>query len=365
MESRKPALMLPYGIADYQSGERLNFMKLVRKKLHSCNWTIGFELKGAVISNWALEACVEIRRLNGRITWHWPQSVSKQMINGLTDEIRLMAETANQLRVYGLEAIVLHCAPVVAIDPPEDMGLERYNSPIGARDMLEHIKKQVAILKELNELCGGILCIENVDIIQFREGGYRVPTYLALQTGCWSDLAWLAKAAGINTVFDSEHFKGASNLLCRKGEENFRHFPNISSEMQKDEAIDALANIAGYFLVEGLPPQGCVDIPYTSRIDNLAPRLFHLGGSIRAVDDNNRIDTHLPSWDAPMARSILDYELLYIESHPECIGAVVEVTGQLEPDKYSTWSPRPKNDEMAKWMATLEVIDALHNLKRS
>lgn len=372
----QPALMLPMGKDDWEKGARWNFLKSCAPILERLGWTIGVELKGALYdeapNNWLTNCMTVINQLGGRLTWHLPVKATKKLHEGIASELEKMGKLALQLQQYGLEAVTIHCAPVISIDPPEDAGLERYNSPIPAEEMLAHIKAQVEPLKQLNELVGGILNIENVDIIQFRDKGHRIPTYLALQTGCHFDLLWLKNQAGVNTTFDSEHFFSTGNLLHRQGvEHNMAHLPELDPSMYyannkkvNFDALHELADLAWYWLVKGYPPLGLGELGWGKFIKETEPRLFHLGGGTRAMDDLGRIETHLPSFNRSKAKEALDFELCWIMEHPEVIGAVIEVTGQLDPEKYSEWSPRTYDDEVAKIQTYLVVIDEIEKLQK-
>lgn len=72
------------------------------------------------------------------------------------------------------------------------------------------------------------------------------------------------------------------------------------------------------------------------------------------------IGTHLP-YNIYDETQMTDLDLLldYFLTHDDCFAAVIEVTGQLDPDKYSPWSKRPENDELAKWDSFLMVVDRL------
>lgn len=361
---QKPMLALPMGKADWEKGSRWDFLKSCQPILENLGWCIGVELKskGNDTSLWMKDCIQAVRNLGGRTTWHWPNSVGKELVSDhFSTEVILMAKMAKHLKDYGLEAATIHCAPAVSVDPPEDAGLERYNSPIGATKMFKHIKAQVKPLRRLNELTGGILHIENVDITNFRGGGFRVPTYLQLQTGCWQDLLWLARKSGVKVTFDSEHFFCASNLLGRDKEHN--NLPDsrpTSTKIQRQ-----LADITGYRLGKGYIPANLVHYSLNGFIDTVKPRLYHFGGALRSVDEEGRIATHAP-FDSSSLRGwfqgIIRYQLRRIVA-TNAVGAVIEVTGQLDPEKYSEWSPRPLNDEVAKMQTYLTVIDEIERLQ--
>lgn len=363
MEGKFPMLALPMGKQDYEKGDRMRFMMSCLPILGRLGWTIGVEFKGSSIVGWGEECLKELQPVGGRAVWHLPNGATKNLHKGLDDKlIRTVTEAyrINQDTDLNVEAITIHCAPAVSVDPPEDAGLERYNSPISAEEMLAHIKAQVEPLQQLKMWSGGILCIENVDITNFRGGGYNTPTYLQLQTGCWQDLFWLKEQTGASITFDTEHFFCARDFLSRD-KSNLDPSAYYAKNKGVDfEALHALANIAGYWLVKGKPPLSLGTLSL-NRMPN--PRLFHLGGGIQAVDFRHRIDTHLPNFNYPDANVALNMALKQTMNDPEVVGCVVEVCGQLEPEKYSEWSPRPYDDEVAKMKTFLEVIDKIEEIQ--
>lgn len=362
---QKPMLALPMGKDDWEKGERWDFLKSCAPILARLGWCIGIEAKGTDLE-WSRECFAKILEQDGRITWHPPQSATRKIQLGLDENLAKIAEQVATRCLSGLEAVTIHCAPAISIDPPENAGLERYFSSISAQEMLEHIKAQVEPLRKLNKLMGGMLHIENPDTIQFRGGGCRAPTYLALQTGCFLDLLWLKEQAGLKTTFDCEHFLCASNLLQRRGQDDFLTLPTIAAPMEEVE--NELSAVTGYRLKKGWPPEAIKKLGLEDYIKAVDPRLFHLGGANQAVDSLDRITTHQPI-DAnmlsnPALRDILDFQLQWINEHPAVIGAVIEVTGKLKPEKYSEWSPRPDDDDIAKMQTYLTVIGEIENLQK-
>jgi len=218
--------------------------------------------------------------------------------------------------------------------------------------MLDHITSQVEPLRQLSQLMSGILNIETVDITNFSSAGCRLPTYLALQTGAWMDLPWLAREAGVRITADSEHILCAGNLLMRQ-----RDLSDVPHWVinHDDEDLWALAKVVGYFLKEGQAPQTYVDASsLEAHFRILEPHLFHFGGATQA-NFNGTLGTHLPfDEDDAEQMTTLDMQLEMIKEG-QGIGGVVEVTGQLDPTRYDTWSPRIADDEEAKRHA-LEVV---------
>lgn len=357
----RPALMLPMGKRDYENGLRMAFLREVQTTLANLGWCVGIESRG--LGDWTDDCFDEIRSLGGRITHHLCDVFSGRGEVGKEPEeqLREEAEQVRRLRPKGMELASMHLKPVVAQDPPADAGLERYNSPVGAAEMLEHIKSHISFLRDLNEAMDGILSIENVPLTNFSDTGHRLPTYLALRAGCWKDVAWLRNEAAVKTTFDGEHWCSAQNLLRRTGEKNLcslsRWLPPSSHELTKETG--ELHSIAGYWLEKDQPPIAYQRIGFLEYIEMIQPRLFHLGAATRDVDDEGRINGHLP-FDANnrFHRIVLD-ALLGIIRETQAIGAVVEVCGQLEPDKYDPWSPREEDDEEAKQSSFLAVVRAI------
>ena len=364
MQMLKPALMLPMGKADYEAGSRMAFLRSVRPILERLGWCIGVEAKGLSLKCWAKDCFEEIRLLGGRITYHPPDIFSgrgdpQKSFSEILEEI---AAQVSWYRRLGLELATIHLKPIVTEDPSADAGLERYNSPISAEEMIDHIRLHISFLRKLNVDMGGILSIENVSLTNFCQAGYRVPTHLTLRAGCWWDLIWLKEHAGVNITFDCEHFLSAGNLLARRrdlyGLE--RLIPIEWTESEKE-----LSGISGYRLVEGFPPkntQRAINMPNFINISQ--PALYHLGGAVRDVDDQGRIESHLPiDILHSNQKRVLDLNLRSIMA-TDAIGVVVEVCGNLLPDKYSPWSPRPCNDEVAKMQTYLAVIDEIVKLQQ-
>jgi len=359
----KRMLALPFGKDDLGS-DRLNFLRKYQSLLGELGWCVGIEAKGPTLEGWAEDCFREIKLMGGRFVWHLPNAAAKQLHAGVSDELKRMADEASRFKSLGLEAVTIHCAPAASFDPPEDAGFERYNSPMSAEEMLAHITAQVGPLMELNRLTGGILNIETVDVTNFRGGGYRVPTYLQLQTGCREDLLWLKRQTGVGITFDSEHFLCAGNLLERKAD--FEELP-VDEPGPNDRippAVAELAKTAGYWLRKGSPPTSVASMSLADFVEHAKPRLFHFGAADRAIDEEGRIATHLPyDLSQPKQKQLLDWQIRYITRHRGVIGAVIEVTGQLKPEMYSPWSPRPDDDEEAKKKTYLTVIEEIEALQ--
>lgn len=370
------ALMLPMGEQDWEDGSRYGFMCAVLPDLQDIGVTFGVELKGAEMTlepgNWVDRCCQAVTDEDGIVTWHPPAGTAKDLGDSV-DPPENMVRQVEQAKIlhneFSFQALIWHLRPAVSVEPPADADWERYNSPIGAAEMLTHIKRQIVPLRELNEISGGIVSLENVDNCQFRGGGYRVPTYLALQTGSWLDAVWIKKQAGVMFTLDSEHFYGARNLLMRM--EDLAALPRWEPEevttrfgigfgQGEPTAMAELASITGYFLMQGYPPITRLELNLAKFLNLNQPRILHLGASHRAVMEDGTIGTHLPFNiynDEQMAD--LDLLLEYFLTHDDCFSAVIEVTGQLDSEKYSRWSPRPENDELAKWDSSRMVVDRI------
>ncbi len=371
------ALMLPMGMNDWEERLRCRFMMSVRPLLAEVGMTFGIELKGGDMplepGNWVDECCHAVKEAGGVITWHPPAGAAKQLGDS-ADPPETMVNQAKQAKIlheeFGLKALIYHLRPAVSVEPAEDAGLERYNSPISAAEMLAHIQKQIEPLRRLNEISGGIISTENVDNCNFREGGHKVPTYLALQTGSWKDASWIKQEAGVMFTLDCEHFYGAQNLLMRREDLDvlLRWRPNNSQYGPLTPGYDVrvmLAELAGYWLEKGLPPLEYSRMGLADFLRLTEPQILHLGASRRAVMKDGTIGTHLP-FDIYNEEQMatLDMLLEYFLTHDDCFSAVIEVTGQLDPDKYSRWSPRPENDEVAKLGSYLTVLDRISIVRK-
>lgn len=363
----KPALMLPMGREDYEAGDRMNFLRSVRKEVESLGWCIGIQTAGPSLKSWGYDCFREIQSMGGRIVCHAPDVFGGRGNKEQPPEEQLK-EFAEQVRWYKekgfLELVTIHLKPIVTEDPPRDAGLDRYNSSIDAAEMLKHLEWHVQFLEKLNRATGGILSIENVSLTNFCEAGHRLPTYLSLRAGGWWDLIWLACLTGVNITFDSEHFIASGNLLERR--RDLRELGRWSLPWTREERD--LASITGYRLARGFPPRNIRHLIGMFRFVSVShPKLYHLGGAIQdmvTIDDEQFIDTHRPIDNRDeYQRHNLDLILKKIVE-TGAIGAVIEVCGNLQPDKYDPWSPRPESDEVAKMQSYLTVIDEIDKLQK-
>lgn len=363
----------PLGEGDFKKGRRVQFMLALAARLHELGFVPMFELKGDDLSGgWVEELYALMKPFGGILTWHWSPKSTKKLgdpSEPISEQLRQMAIRASELQAsVGLRAVTIHCAPAMAIEPSADVGYERYNSPIEAVEMLAHIERQVEPLRELNMLCGGILQIETVDIANFRDGGFKLPNFLALQTGSWLDLLWLARSAGVEITFDSEHHLCAGNVLMRT-----REMLDLPIEYNRDATDDELKllTMTGYYLRKGRPPYSSGEIGMGWFIVAARPRLFHFGGAVQAYNDKGEICTHLP-YDRKNKEQmdLLDMQLNWMMVDDNCIGGVTEVVGELYADdpanpghnRYSPWSERITDDEEAKEQTILTIIKRLEAL---
>lgn len=360
-----PCFGLPLGEGDFKDGSRVAYLLELAEKNKNVRMLV--ELKGDSLEpdgGWIGEFHKVFKRVGGQMVWHPGPKLTKQMttLSGdLTPQLFYMGRQANILRErYGLLAVTIHLSPAVSKEPQPDAGLERYNSPIGPKEMLEHICSQVKPISQLNEIMGGILNIETVDITNFR-GGTRLPTYLALQTGAWMDLSWLRHRTGVRITADSEHMLCAGNLLMRRRDMiNVPKWSPLTVQIMthgEDDSYPAeeeLAKIAGYWLGPDTAPMTVKDIEIADHFEILDPHLYHFGGAVQAEIDGT-IGTHLPyDEDNKKQMEILDLQLERIKNG-RGIGGVIEVVGQLDSAKYDPWSPRIADDEEAK-RYSLEVV---------
>lgn len=369
-----PGLGGPIGERDFAGGEgrRVKFLLGQAPRLDDLGAVPMFELKGDDLSgDWVGRVYDLLKPFGGRLLWHPSQKSTRTLHQGVSPELERIAGQANQLRQkFGLAAVTIHCAPAAFREPSPDEGWERYNSPIGAGEMLAHIQAQVEPLKQLNELMGGILHIETVDIANFASGGCRLPTYLALQTGAWDDLDRLSRKTGCSITYDSEHQMCAGNLLYRR--RDLAGLPEWEVGDPSDDEYE-LQRIAGYWLRKGLPPAGVPDDdprdPYFTDFDALRrARLIHLGAAEQATVAGKYLGTHLP-WDQNKPEQM---ELLkgYIRwglrrsENEGFLGWIDEVVGgKTDPAKYDPWSPRPEDDEDAKEQSLLAEVAMLERVR--
>lgn len=367
MRKTRPGIGGPFGEGDFNKGRRLAFMLDLVERITKLGWVPMFELKGDTLGGWVEELYAQIQPFGGILVWHWSPKSTKKLgdpAEPVPEQLKAMAAEAKRLKgSVGLAAVTIHCAPAQAIQPGPDAGLERYNSPIDAAEMFGHIMRQIDPIRALNQATGGILHIENVDITNFRDGGCKLPTYLELQTCSGLDLHWLRDQTGVHTTFDSEHLSCAGNLLFRR--RDMAALPKFCDKETVEEA--AFAQISGYWLRRGFPPEAMISMDIARFISLAKPRLYHFGGAVQA-EINGTIGTHLPL-DPENAEQMeaLDFQLARIMEDDTAIGAVHEVVGQLYADdpanpghnRYSTWSPRTEDDELAKEETTLVILDRI------
>lgn len=361
----KPALFMPIGNQDASEGtvlKKVEFMEVILPKLDSLGWTIGIDFKSYHLfpMSWQLFFADRVIYRGGRISWHPADFLICEGI-GKTGKITEKLETLGKeaAAFKGLEALVVH-SDMLQLGLKEDLkgSLGRYNARVTANQMVDFIHNHVEPLKKLNEICGGILCLENVHNCLFNhEDPSSLPTYEALQLG-YLEVPWIAREAGIGTVFDSEHFFAARNFYFR--EKEFAHlekyFPRTLTKGR-----EALVELAGYIIDKGRPAVGAKLVNFADYIDIMKPRLFHIGGARRLVGELGRIATHVETdINSLSAINVLLTELGYIMKN-NCLGAVVEVEGINNRPNYS---PRSADDFVAKMRECLTVVDAIEKLQK-
>lgn len=360
-------LGMPLGKGDFKDGRRIRFMLGLAKFLSSLGLTPIFELKGELENSWVIDLYKMLRPWGGFLTWHWPNGATKKLgapEEPISAQLQEMAAQAVYLKAEaGLRAVTIHCAPAMCIEPTAEAGLERYDSPISAAEMYAHIKRQVAPLKWLYEATGELLKIEPVDISNFRDKGFKAPTYLALQTGSWRDLISLSLSSGAGVTFDSEHFRCARNFLMRQRE--MKQLPRLGDQEALEGREINLFGLAGYFLRKGYPPYTFkAPLDFSKEMAEYNPSFFHFGGAIQATNKTGEICTHLPlSENNKEQMKMLDVELNWMRNNPDCLGGVVEVCGDLYVEdkanpghnRYSPWCKRAPDDEVAKEESVLLI----------
>lgn len=398
MSQDKPGIGGPLGERDfmkYVSSEdprRVKFLLEQAPRLADLGVVPMWELKGDDLSGgWVRRAYELIEPFGGKFTWHPSQKLTRAFTDPeASKEItRRIAEQVEQLRKWGivLVAVTIHLSPLVTEDPPEDAGDERYYSKFSSIQMMQHLEQQTEVVKELNKRVGGILHVENVDSNQFRDGGCRLPTYLALQSCSWNDLWWMKDRTDCQVTFDVEHGLGAKRFLCREGV--FADLPVGVLGPSTSEERWMISN-AGYVVRKGEVPVASEtvwmlrsalyeptlsktdisDYEYLKSVLAQAPSLIHLGGGDQPFEYNVRgeivIGTHKPNRLDNLSQVIrLEMLVRYGLNRPGFVGWIDEVTGQLDPDKYSPWSSdRPADDDEAKMLSLTSAIEMIKVVKK-
>lgn len=372
-KSTWPGLGLPFGMQDIESG-RLDWLLEQSRLLNELGFVPMVELKGDNLTDeFVADIYQKFQPYGGKITWHWSVGSTKNLGN-LNEEQELkllkMAVRANELKLkFNLLAVTIHCAPAVQ-EEPLATDYMRYASPIGAKEMQDHITNQVRMIRILNALSGEILHIENVDTNQFIGGG-KLPTYNSLQTCSWMDLGYLKEKAGVNCTFDIEHFECSRNVFLKQRDMAIlKDAPKFTDFTDEERAF---SEISGYIIREGFVPMPQDLMDYEYFMNHIKPRLLHFGAATQAFNEKNEITTHLP-YDGCDAEQmvVLDYQLNWLKQNPNCIGAVIEVVGDLYVDDpknpghnaYSPWSPRIKDDEEAKRSSYKTVMSRILMLRK-
>jgi len=368
------ALMLPLGEGDCKKGIRTSFLSAVAPMLSEVGIGIGYELKGNELEpdGWVNE--LRAAQPEAQLCWHPGAGIAKTL--GKPEEpippaLEKAATQAGLLKdKIGLSVFTIHLAPALS---EERTGDDRFLSPIGAEAMLAHIKRQVEPLCRLAEATQGILAVETVDAYNFVDSGHKLPTYLALQTGAGLELRYLAheveKRTGIRLLItvDPEHVICSNNVFARQ--RDMATFPAWMPAIATGDQ-EELADITGYWLGEGQIPSALNendryygDMAVYRAINDFDPALLHLGAAVEAETEQHEIGTHLPynPWDEKQM-ALLDWLLKWSLGRETCRGWVIEVVGRRLSDRYSTWSPRPDDDEVAKLMSYLVVADHLKTL---
>ena len=373
----KQALMLPLGEGDFKRGLRLNLLRDFAPMLHEIGCTVGVEYKGDDLplesGNWVDKSTDILMSLDGVIVWHPPNKFAWKLGDPSEPVSPLHEKAAQQATVLrrekGLKLMTIHLAPAQYV---ERTGEDRYESLIEAEDMLSHIEHQIDPLCRLAELSDGTLSMETVDIINFADQGFKLPTYLMLQTGAGRELKYIQKEVKrrsgfhVNITVDPEHVICSSNVLQRR--RDMRGMPYSRPE-NPTEAQIKLAEITGYWLEKGKVPFNAevhenLEGNVRNALELFNPELLHLGAAEQAETDIHEIDTHLPynPWDN-WQMELLDELLQWSKDRQDnCCGWVIEVAGRRVSERYSPWSARPEDDEVAKLMSYLVVIDRLKSL---
>lgn len=370
----------PLGQGDFTKGRRLEFLLKQVDLFKKLGLAPAFELKAAKLGDWVEEVYKAIKPYGGMLFWHLPNGAARELGNPdkpISDDLSAMAEQAREYKeLVDLKVVTIHCAPAMVNQSPDDAGWERYDSTIDASTMLEHIKRQVQPLKDLNNHMGGILDIENVDIANFNDQGFKLPNHLELQTGCWYDLIWLMRQTGVGITFDPEHYFCGAGFLMRQRVMADLPTPRALIFKQADDEWE-LSEITGYLLRKGNPPvaKNGYHFGHEDYMRMTRAKLIHYGASVQPFNDRNQLDTHVPFDEGnPEQMKLLDMELKYMLSSENCLGGVVEVVGgglyvddpgNKGHNRYAEWSPRPDDDEEAKEQSILTILNRIEKIRNN
>lgn len=378
-KTRKPALMLPMGKRDWGKGARWAFLQSMLPILEALGWTIGVELKltrdpesnTECVEDWVIECCEAVKAVGGTVTWHPAWQLTENMgREGFAVQAENIAAIARKLSEY-LSLVTIHGGMYTSSkdEPKTGERNARYASPIGPVEMLDWLDLQLDWLTSLQAMLGDVpLSLENVDIALFSPAanyGGDGRKYLAMQTGCWGDLAWLTSRAGIAATVDSEHFFEARSTLMRLGDLEDLPQPTM---FRDERAVARLVKMTGYTLEEGYAPVAEVCFNYGDYLGFVRPAYLHIGGATSSFDAEGRVNTHLPITNLDDFRDeavITLYETLsyMLNAGEYCLGACVEVGGSGTPGPGNyTWSPRPADDDEAKMATYKIVVEAIKRL---
>jgi len=116
-------------------------------------------------------------------------------------------------------------------------------------------------------------------------------TFLTTGIGRFDDLLYLKKKTGIEIMFDIEHMQTLLNFLLRK-----KNYRNIPIEKIEKLSVDEkkLKDIFGFYLKKNYIPYLDREVTLGQMIKKLAPKFFHVTGSLQDIISGKKILTHGP-----------------------------------------------------------------------
>ncbi len=384
MQLEKTSLVSPLGKGDYERGERWVLMKALYPRLAKYDWTLGIDFKGNSLEpeKWVLDIADEIRNWGGFLGWHPSKVVSESLGDPKEPLPPSLLKCARQAKSLGLKLLTIHSAAKTENEPGPEAGLGRYSSTTTPEEDLARIEAMIDPLCQAAEASGGVLSLEPTDMAQFRDGGYHLPTFKEqIWAGMLEMLLYLRskveERSGIRMpmTFDDEHVLGLWNFKARR--RDLASLPWWQPAKPRPAQVE-LADITGCWFEKGMPPvllerppDYATDLEWDMAIINdglkkSQPVLIHTGASVQATRYNpqtaqDEIDTHLPynAFDTDQM-TLLDLKLQYAVSHPDCYGIENEVVGSgFLLGRYSPWSPRPFDNEMAMFLSAVVEVDRI------
>jgi len=345
-----PAVMTTIGEENLARIEMLTEFKKILKRY---GYTVGAEFKGFRLGDWAKDSAdIIVNRLGGRITYHPPEPVSFGLAETgkLTEALEAIAEDVPIfVSKYPLELVTIHGD---VCQKPEEFGnvlIDCYKSQIEPGELFARILRQIPPLRIFNDRVGGILSLENTPILM--HWGKLTPGVvfsIGHYTGCWLDLAYLAKEIACAITLDIAHYRESSLFLARKAE--FGRLPKWSAEnLSADEK--RIHQLTGYYMRKNQPPFISRNIGFGRYCQITRPRHFHIEGGLHCLDKHQKIAGHiLIDYSNSEMRRTMPQVFSWLLGN-QCIGIVHEAMG-WQPD----WSRRTSDDEWVKHQSLEETV---------